>query len=95
MEYGLGYIIIRSPNTTYSIYLRETIGAKGMTLGSKAPCVKRLPGDGLALDLEALIRLCFRHSWGVGFRVSGFQVLSSAKWTMKAHSFCPTLNPEL
>ena len=26
MEYGFGYIIIRSPYTPYSIYLRGTIG---------------------------------------------------------------------
>ena len=40
IEYGFGYIIIRSPHTTYSIYLRGTIGSRlggpgemGHTLG--------------------------------------------------------------
>ena len=36
IEYGFGYIIIRSPYTLYSIYLRGTIGLVALGLGFRA-----------------------------------------------------------
>ena len=54
IEYGFGYVIIRSPYTPYSIHLRGTIGCRGCAyVVLKAPVLEGLSDLGLGFRLAS------------------------------------------